>query len=74
MKMVAHKAQRVDLPIGLGARLAQSFEEPFPIRVIPEDGFTPVPVIHDVVNRACVFNAQRSWHGRTVPETERLCQ
>jgi hypothetical protein len=60
MKLIAHQAKGLDLPIGLGTRLAHSLEEALPIRVIAEDGFAPVPVIHDVVNRACVFNAQRS--------------
>ena len=34
-------AQGVDLPIRLGVSPAQGFEEPFPIRVISEDGFAP---------------------------------
>jgi hypothetical protein len=33
MKMIAQQAQGVDLPIRLGARLAQGFEEPLSIRV-----------------------------------------
>ena len=62
MKMIAHEAQGVDLPIRLGARLAQGIQKPLAIRVIPEDGFTPIPAIHHVVNRAFEFKAQWSWH------------
>jgi len=30
--------------------------------------FAPIPAIQDVVNRPFVFNAQRSWHGATLPK------
>ena len=39
-----------------------------------EEGFAPVPAIHDVANRAFVFKAQRAWHGGKAPRTEPLCQ
>jgi len=68
MKMIAHQTEGVDLPIRLGASFAEGFEKTLPVRVIAEDGFAPVPAIQDVVNRPFVFNAQRSWHGATMPK------
>jgi hypothetical protein len=74
MKVILHQAQGVDLPIRLGANLTQGLEKPLPIRVIPEDGLAPIPAIHQVVNRAFVFNPQRSRHGENMPATAHLCQ
>src|SRR6059036_2990186 len=65
--MVAHQAEGMDLPIGPGARLAQGFEEPFPIAFIPEDEFMPVFAIYHVVNRPFIFSAQRSRHRGRLP-------
>jgi hypothetical protein len=55
--MVAHEAEGVNLPIGFGAGLAESFQKPFPVGVIAEDGFTAVTAIHHMVNRAFKFDA-----------------
>ena len=68
MKMIPHQTECVDLPIGLGASFAQGFEDTLPVGVIAEDGFAPIPAIQDVVNRPFLFNAQRSWHGATMPK------
>ena len=45
MKMITQQTERVDLPIRLGARFAEGFEETLPVRVLAEDGFAPVPAV-----------------------------
>jgi hypothetical protein len=62
MKMIAHQAEGVDLPLRLGASLDQGLEKPRAVGVVAEDGLTAVTSIHDVVNRTFKFDAQRSWH------------
>ncbi len=49
--------QRVNLPTGLSAGFAQGGHETLPVFFIQEDGFTPIPAIHHLVNRTFVFNA-----------------
>jgi len=58
MKMILPSGKGRGLPVRLGVSRAQGDEEPSPVRVIPEDGFAPVPSIHHVVNRAFEFNAE----------------
>ena len=72
MKMIPHQTEGMDLPIRLGPSFDEGFEERLPIHVIAADGFASVPAIHDVVNRAIVFNPQRSWHGAIMPKPS-LC-
>jgi hypothetical protein len=46
MKMIPHQAKGVNLPTGLGARLAQRGDKPLAVLVIPEDLRAPVAPIH----------------------------
>ena len=50
MKMIRHEHVGVDLPAGLGARLAQGFDKTLAIRLVLEDRFAAVAAIHDVVH------------------------
>jgi hypothetical protein len=54
----ALEAQGMNLPARLRASPAQRGQEPPAILVIPEDRFAPVPAIHDVVNRARIFDSE----------------
>ena len=49
--MIGHEAERMHLPVGLGAGLAQGLDETFAIGIVLEDGFAAVAAIHHVVNR-----------------------
>src|SRR5208337_4634826 len=62
MKMVRHQAPGMDLPAGFFTGLAQRLhKQPVGLLVL-EDGVTPIPSAHDVVNRPGVLNAQFSRH------------
>ena len=63
MKMIAHETIRMNLPIGLGASLGERDEKLFVIEIVAKDGFTMVATIHDVIDRAGIFDAQRTGHG-----------
>ena len=62
MKMVAHKAIGMNLPVRFCASLGQGFENVLAINVIHEDIFTAVPTSHHMVNRAGIFDPQLPWH------------
>ena len=52
MKMIRHEDIGVNLPADLGASLGEGFDPAFAglaIRTGPEDRFTPVAAIHDVI-------------------------
>jgi hypothetical protein len=69
MKMIRHEDVGVNLPAGLAARLTQRLDEALLIRVVFEDGFAPVPAIHDVVNRARILDSQLAGHAGRVGQT-----
>jgi hypothetical protein len=52
----------VNLPARLGASLAQRVDEALAIPIIHEDPFAPVTAIHDVINRASIFDPQLAGH------------
>ena len=58
MKMIRPEDIGVNLPIRLGANLAQRLDEALAIRSIPEDPFVPVTAIHEVINRASLLDSQ----------------
>ena len=62
MKMIAHEAPGVELPAGFFAGFTEGIEEAVAILVVVEDGFTPVPTIHQVIDGSGKLNAQRSRH------------
>ena len=63
MKMISHQTIRVNLPIGLGASLGERGEKLLVINVVEEDRFAAVATINDVIDRAGIFDAQRTGHG-----------
>ena len=58
MEMIRHEDIGVNLPARLGANLAQRVDEALSIRIIHEDQFAPVSVIHGVINRASLLDSQ----------------
>jgi len=69
VKIITQQGQGVNLPIRLGARFAEGCHEPLPVGVIVEAGFAPVPAIHLLVDRAFVFNPQRSRQDAALPKS-----
>ena len=66
VKMIAHETIRVNLPIGFGANLGERGEKFVVIKVVAEDGFAAVATVHDVINCARIFDAQRTGHDPTL--------
>ena len=60
--MIAHQTVGMHLPFGLPAGFPQGGEEAFTIRVVPEDVLALIAVIHQVINRARILNAQFARH------------
>ncbi len=58
MKRIRPEDIGVNLPVRLGANLAQRLDEALTIRSIHEDQFAPVTAIHDVINRANLLDSQ----------------
>ena len=66
MKVIRHEDIGVNQPARLGASFAQRVDEALAIRIIHEDPFAPVTAIHDVINRANLFDSQLAGHARRV--------
>src|SRR6185295_3170362 len=62
MKVIGHQTIGVDLPIGLGTRLAKGIEEEEAIGVVAEDGFPAVAAVHEVVDSPFIFQAEFAGH------------
>ena len=62
MKMIAHQAVRVHLPLRFVTSLAQRGQELLAVLVVPEDILALVPTVHDVVHCPGIFNAQLARH------------
>ena len=58
MKWIRPEDIGVNLPVRLGANLAQRIDEALAIRSIHEDPFAPVTAIPDVINRASLLDSQ----------------
>ena len=74
MKVIGHEAERMHLPAGLPAGFSQRVEEQHAIPLRPENGFAPVAAIHDVINRARIFQSQPSGHAPCDPTVEAFRQ
>ena len=51
VKVITHQTERMHLPIGFVARLAQRIPETLPVPVILKNGVPLVPAIHHRLNR-----------------------
>lgn len=60
VKMIGQETERMNLPIGFGANLRQGREKLLVIQIVAEDEFAAVAPVHDVIDRAGIFDAQRS--------------
>ena len=56
MKMRFHEAIGMDLPVGFGAGFGEGGQKTLPVQVVVENGFAPVPAIHDVANGPRILN------------------
>jgi hypothetical protein len=65
VKMIAHQAIRVHLPLRLAASLSQRGQKTFPVDVVPKDVLTPVPATHYMINRPFIFHSQFARHTTT---------
>jgi hypothetical protein len=63
MKVVAHQTPGMHLPLRFGADLLQGGHEQPPVIVVPKNLSPTVTPIHHMINRAGIFNPQRSRHG-----------
>jgi len=52
----------MNLPVSLGASLAQRLKEPFTVLVIAENVLAPVTPVHDVVNGAFILDSEFPGH------------
>jgi hypothetical protein len=66
MKMVAHQAEGMHLPIGFCAAFTQGSREEFGILFIKKDRFEVIASIHHVVNRSWVLDTQLASHAGRV--------
>jgi hypothetical protein len=66
MKMVAHQAQSMHLPIGFCAALTQGSQKKFGILFITKDRLEVIASIHHVVNRSRVLDTQLASHAGRV--------
>ena len=64
MKMIGHQTIRMHLPARFDACFTERAEEPLAIFVILEDGLAPISPIHQVINRARIFDSELSRHGQ----------
>ena len=62
MKVVAHQAPGMDLPVGFLTGFTKGVQEQPPILVIQENGLAPVATIHRVINRPGVLNSELPCH------------
>src|SRR2546425_5311338 len=60
------------LPIGFSAALAQGLQEARPVCVVLENGFAPVPAVHQVVNRPGILHSEFSRHAPSLTPTRHL--
>ena len=56
MEMIFHQAPGVNLPAGFAAGFGEGGQKTVAIQVVVENGFAPIPAIHDVVDGAGILN------------------
>src|ERR1041385_427286 len=62
VEMIAHQAISMDLPFSLAACLRQGTQKSFPIKIVTENSLATISAIHNVINRAGIFDSQLSRH------------
>src|SRR5262245_35822106 len=62
MKMIGHQTIGMNPPTGLGAGLPERLKKKLPIRIILENRFTPIAVVHHLVNRPGALNSELTSH------------
>src|SRR5436853_7922020 len=62
MKMVAHHAISMNLPIGLLAALPERLYPPVPIRVVFEYRLPPISPVHHMIDRTRILHPQFARH------------
>ncbi len=64
VKMIAHQAPGMHLPLRFRASLPQSGEKTPTVFIVVENVFALVATVHDVVNRVSILDAQWPRHGQ----------
>ncbi len=67
MKMIAHEAIGVNLPLSLVAGFGQGGQEYPAVLRIAEDFLPAIPPVHHMVDRSGKFMAHLAWHIHTMP-------
>jgi hypothetical protein len=67
MKMIAHQAPGMHLPLRLAASLRQGVEEQPAIVVIAKDGPAAISPVHDMVDRSSKLASKLSRHYQSLP-------
>ena len=73
----SYQTPGMHLPFGFSAALAQGLQEARPVCVVLENGFAPVPAVHQVVNRPGrpeILHSEFSRHAPSHAPTRHLCQ
>jgi hypothetical protein len=71
MKMISQQTQRMHLPTGPEASFPQRFQKPFPILVVFENRFPPIPAIHHMINRSGILHSQLAGHAVEIASANR---
>ena len=66
MKVIAHQAPGVDLPVGLPTGLAEGLKKKLAVFGGAEDGFAMVATVHDVIDGTRILNSEFSRHDQQV--------
>jgi hypothetical protein len=74
VKVIVHQTPGMHLPVGFNAALAQGLHEASPVCVVLENGFAPVPAVHQVANRPRIMRSEFSRHVPSLTPTRHLCQ
>src|ERR1019366_594769 len=62
MKVVQHQTISMNLPACFVARFAEGFQKTLPILIVLENRFSPVPPVHDVIDRSRILHSQFARH------------
>lgn len=74
MKMVAHQAVGVHLPIGLGAGIRERGQEVIAIGRVEINVFPPIAPTKQMIKGPLVLEAELAWHGARVAAPAGQCQ
>lgn len=74
MKMISHQAIGMNLPTCPAAGAFQNLEKQLSIRIVSDNGFSPVAPAQHMIEGARILNSQWSSHGAEPDRNGELCQ